>query len=127
MQGFFFFYFSCPETLTRQRFLKCFNDLLTVPERGEGNQLLIINEYETIVGRTNLFTIKKQPIYSAELGYRVGEVFLRKGIASKSLDQLIAKVKAENEKIELRAKTTCHNWTSEGSSKETVYQENIER
>ncbi|MFC0560470.1 GNAT family N-acetyltransferase [Halalkalibacter alkalisediminis] len=91
------------------RFLQSLNELLVEQERGEGNYFLIVNEVGVIVGRINLFNVRKHPSFSADLGYRVGKKYLRRGIASISLELLLGKVIVEHKKAEIRAKTTSHN------------------
>lgn len=90
-------------------FLKALNDLVEEQKRGEGNYFLIMGEGESILGRINLFNIRKEPNFSADLGYRVGKKFLGKKVASKSLEQLLKKVTGEHKVVEIRAKTTSHN------------------
>jgi ribosomal-protein-alanine N-acetyltransferase len=90
-------------------FKESLQDLLKEQELGIGQYFLIVNEEGTIVGRINLFNIEQQPTYSADLGYRVGRDFLRKGIATKSVKLLINKLESVYKEIEIRAKTTTHN------------------
>ncbi|MDT8862692.1 GNAT family N-acetyltransferase [Alkalihalobacillus sp. MEB130] len=93
----------------RNTFLTFLDELLVEHKKGEGMYYLILTLDGTILGRINLFNVTETPIFSAEIGYRIGEMFLRKGIASKSVNHLKDLLELTYEKIELRAKTTSHN------------------
>ncbi|ARK28595.1 GNAT family N-acetyltransferase [Halalkalibacter krulwichiae] len=70
---------------------------------------MITNKKAEIVGRINLFSIHRNPCLTGELGYRIGEPYIRKGIATKSVAALLEKVKKENKLTRINAKTTSHN------------------
>ena len=85
--------------------------LLNEQEEGLSTFYLIKNENAEIVGRINLVDINKQ-LGIAHLGYRVGEAFLGKGIAKKSV-KLIIELLKDQSIHQLYAKTTIDNIASQ--------------
>ncbi|WP_179295631.1 GNAT family N-acetyltransferase [Bacillus sp. FJAT-45350] len=80
-----------------------------VEEQLEGTSLfyLIKDESNLILGRMNVVDIEKED-QSGSIGYRIGEAFLKKGIASKALAILLHEAK-EHKIKQLYAKTTIEN------------------
>lgn len=72
---------------------------------------LIRNDTDEIVGRINLVDIDKNK-RKAHLGYRVGEAFIRKGIADKAVKLLLQEILKLNIR-EIHAKTTSSNIASQ--------------
>ena len=85
--------------------------LLNEQEEGLSTFYLIKNEIAGIVGRINLIDINKQ-LGTAHLGYRIGEAFLGKGIATQSV-KLILELIEEQSIHQLYAKTTMDNIASQ--------------
>ncbi|GAE36884.1 GNAT family N-acetyltransferase [Halalkalibacter akibai] len=90
-------------------FLTCLRDLLKEQKLGEGQYYLITNEKGAIVGRINLFNIERVPFFKAELGYRIGKDYVRKGFATAGVRLLMEKVQREHGKFVIIAKTTNQN------------------
>ena len=84
--------------------------LLNEQEEGLSTFYLIKNDAE-ILGRINLIDINKQ-LGTAHLGYRIGEAFLGKGIATQSV-KLILELIEEQSIHQLYAKTTMDNIASQ--------------
>ncbi|HHT7191608.1 TPA: GNAT family N-acetyltransferase, partial [Bacillus cereus] len=78
---------------------------------GESYFYLIRNEEHEIVGRINLVDIDSETRISS-LGYRVGEKFTKKGVATEAV-QLILDVAKNNKINEVHAKTTSNNLASQ--------------
>lgn len=85
--------------------------LLAEQRDGQSFFYLIKNESGEIVGRMNIIDVTKGR-QSAEIGYRVGEAYIGKGIASVALQLAIEEALKLNIK-ELRAKTTTNNYPSQ--------------
>ncbi|MDR4984470.1 GNAT family N-acetyltransferase [Bacillus cereus] len=87
------------------------NDLLIEQADGNSYFYLIHNEEKEIVGRINLVDIDTETRISS-LGYRVGEKFTKKGVATAAV-KLILDVAKNNEINEVHAKTTINNLASQ--------------
>ncbi|KHF39088.1 hypothetical protein LQ50_17440 [Halalkalibacter okhensis] len=96
----------------KDTFLTFLSELLGEQDRGEGQYYLILSKDKTILGRINLFNVKENPYFSADIGYRIGQKYLRSGIASKSVEMLMRKLKAKYNQLNISAKTTSHNYGS---------------
>jgi len=92
-------------------FQKLLDDLLIEQADGESYFYLIRNEESEIVGRINLVDIDSETRISS-LGYRVGEKFTKKGVATAAV-KLILDVAKNNEINEVHAKTTSNNLASQ--------------
>ncbi|CAM3901842.1 Ribosomal-protein-serine acetyltransferase [Bacillus mobilis] len=92
-------------------FQKLLDDLLIEQADGDSYFYLIRNEEKEIVGRINLVNIDTET-RSSSLGYRVGEKFTKKGVATAAV-QLVLKVAKNNEINEVLAKTTTNNLASQ--------------
>ncbi|GAE26422.1 hypothetical protein JCM9140_2479 [Halalkalibacter wakoensis JCM 9140] len=95
------------------KFIQFLQELLKEQERGEGQYYLIVNSQNTILGRINLFNVLENPSFSAEIGYRIGEPYLFKGIASRSIEMVMKHLNKKYKKMEVIAKTTSHNYGSQ--------------
>lgn len=84
-------------------------ELLKEQEHGISNLYLIKNNDGKIVGRINLVDLDKKTS-TAELGFRVGEPFVGKGIGNKALSQLL---NTDLEIKRINAKTTTVNKASQ--------------
>ncbi|MEY8348198.1 GNAT family N-acetyltransferase [Bacillus cereus] len=87
------------------------DELLKEQEEGISYFYLIRNMEKTIVGRINLVDIEKDRRLGY-LGYRVGKIFIGKGIATKAV-QLLLNQAAKNQITEIHAKTTNTNVASQ--------------
>ncbi|WP_410982706.1 GNAT family N-acetyltransferase [Bacillus cereus] len=87
------------------------DELLKEQEEGISYFYLIRNMEKTIVGRINLVDIEKDR-WLGYLGYRVGKIFIGKGIATKAV-QLLLNQAAKNQINEIHTKTTNHNIASQ--------------
>ncbi|MBO1580639.1 GNAT family N-acetyltransferase [Bacillus sp. XF8] len=85
--------------------------LLKEQKEGISSFYLIRNMEKTIVGRINLVDIEKDK-QLGYLGYRVGEAFIGKGIATKAV-QLLLNQAVNNQITEIHAKTTNNNIASQ--------------
>ncbi|WP_413374900.1 GNAT family N-acetyltransferase [Alkalihalobacillus sp. 1P02AB] len=85
--------------------------LLAEQEQQQSYFFLIKDEYGQIIGRMNVTDIGEQT-KSGEVGYRIGERFVGRGLASFALKLLIAKAPSFNLK-QLTAKTTSNNVASQ--------------
>ncbi|HDR7517434.1 GNAT family N-acetyltransferase [Bacillus mobilis] len=92
-------------------FQKLLDDLLIEQADGDSYFYLIRNEEKEIVGRINLVDIDTET-RSSSLGYRVGEKFTKKGVASAAV-KLVLDVAKNNEINEILAKTTTNNLASQ--------------
>lgn len=92
-------------------FQKLLDDLLIEQADGDSYFYLIRNEEKEIVGRINLVDIDAEN-RSSSLGYRVGEKFTKKGVATAAV-QLVLDVAKNNEINEVLAKTTTNNLASQ--------------
>ncbi len=92
-------------------FQKLLDDLLIEQADGDSYFYLIRNEEKEIVGRINLVDIDTETRISS-LGYRVGEKFTKKGVATAAV-KLILDVAKNNEITEVHAKTTTNNLASQ--------------
>ncbi|PDY84308.1 GNAT family N-acetyltransferase [Bacillus cereus] len=92
-------------------FQKLLDDLLIEQADGDSYFYLIRNEENEIVGRINLVDIDTEN-RSSSLGYRVGEKFTKKGVATAAV-KLVLDVAKNNEINEVLAKTTTNNLASQ--------------
>ncbi|MFD2446484.1 GNAT family N-acetyltransferase [Bacillus sp. CGMCC 1.16607] len=89
------------------RFNELLSDLLTEQKEGISYFYLIKDEWNRIVGRINLVDIDQENRIG-HIGYRVGEAYLKMGVASKALEHLLHE--AINLQVyEIHAKTTPEN------------------
>ncbi|NBJ69968.1 MULTISPECIES: GNAT family N-acetyltransferase [Clostridia] len=91
-------------------FLKRHEALLTEQNLGISHFYLIKDDNDNILGRMNMVNLDKQR--HGVLGYRVGQAYTGKGIATKALQLLIKEAIALGIK-QLHAKTTNHNLPSQ--------------
>ncbi|KEK23410.1 GNAT family N-acetyltransferase [Bacillus gaemokensis] len=87
------------------------DELLKEQEEGTSYFYLIRNLKNRIVGRINLVDIEKEQ-QLGYLGYRVGEEFIRKGIAVQAVKLLLGQAK-KHQINEIYAKTTKDNLASQ--------------
>ncbi|KXY86167.1 MULTISPECIES: GNAT family N-acetyltransferase [Bacillus] len=92
-------------------FQKLLDDLLIEQVNGDSYFYIIRNEENEIVGRINLVDVDSET-RSSSLGYRVGEKFIKKGVATAAV-KLILGVAKNNEINEVHAKTTSNNLASQ--------------
>lgn len=92
-------------------FQKLLDDLLLEQADGDSYFYLIRNEEKEIVGRINLVDIDTE-FRSSSLGYRVGEKFTKKGVATAAV-KLVLDVAQNNKINEIHAKTTTNNLASQ--------------
>ncbi|RXJ04261.1 N-acetyltransferase [Anaerobacillus alkaliphilus] len=86
-------------------FLTRHNELLEEQIRGESYFYLIKNELGEILGRVNFVDIDA---HTAQIGYRVGEQFLGRGIAQKAVKLGLIEARSHGIKT-IYAKTTSNN------------------
>lgn len=94
-----------------ERFKNNHENLLNEQAQGISYFYLIKDEEDAIIGRINLVDIDK-PQNLGYLGYRIGQAYTRKGIASKALQLLLETVTSKGVK-QIKAKTTTHNIASQ--------------
>ncbi|MFJ8526534.1 GNAT family N-acetyltransferase [Bacillus sp. NPDC094106] len=87
------------------------DELLKEQEEGNSYFYLVRNMENRIVGRINLVDIEKEK-QLGYLGYRVGEKFLRRGIAATAVKLLLDQA-ASYQVTEIHAKTTNNNIASQ--------------
>ncbi|HFJ9437671.1 MULTISPECIES: GNAT family N-acetyltransferase [Bacillus] len=92
-------------------FQKLLDDLLIEQADGDSYFYLIRNEEKEIVGRINLVDIDTEN-RSSSLGYRVGEKFTKRGVATAAV-KLVLNVAKNNGITEIHAKTTANNLASQ--------------
>lgn len=92
-------------------FRKRHQDLLDEQAQGSSLFYLIKDENGSIVGRMNLIDIDEEE-KTGHLGYRIGQSYTKKGIATKALKSLIEEVEKYNIK-QIFAKTTQNNRASQ--------------
>ncbi|MCU4988161.1 GNAT family N-acetyltransferase [Bacillus cereus] len=92
-------------------FQKLLDDLLIEQANGDSYFYIIRNEENEIVGRINLVDVDSETRISS-LGYRVGEKFTKKGVATAAV-KLILDVAKNNKINEVHAKTTTNNLASQ--------------
>jgi ribosomal-protein-alanine N-acetyltransferase len=93
----------------KEKFLTFLTELVVEHEKGEGQYYLILSGDNTIIGRINLFNVKEEPFFSADIGYRIGKKYVRNGLASKSVEMIMTLLKEKYKIMEISAKTTSHN------------------
>ncbi|KMK75502.1 GNAT family N-acetyltransferase [Alkalihalobacillus pseudalcaliphilus] len=84
--------------------------LLEEQERGESLFYLIKDQKKRIIGRMNVTDIKTS---EAELGYRLGQEVVGKGIATQALAKLINELSTNQLVTKLKAKTTSNHFASQ--------------
>ncbi|MEH6892079.1 GNAT family N-acetyltransferase [Bacillus sp. JJ864] len=99
------------EYYTFETFKKIFYELLQEQCKGISYFHLIRNDEGTIVGRINLVDLEKDKELGY-LGYRIGEKYAGKGIATKGVKLLLKEV-ANYHVMEVLAKTTTDNIASQ--------------
>jgi len=102
-----------------QTFIVRNNILLKSQEQDRDYLFIIKNEEDQIVGRINLTDIDKMEKI-AHIGYRVGERFLGKGIATKAVNELFNSA-AKLGITQLFAQTTNHNFASQEVLRKTGF------
>lgn len=85
--------------------------LLEEQVNGDSYFYLIKDNNDSILGRINLIDIDKSH-KTGYLGYRVGQAYIGKGIATQALKILVETVTSEGIK-QIQAKTTTHNIASQ--------------
>jgi [ribosomal protein S5]-alanine N-acetyltransferase len=90
-----------------ENYLSSLKALLVEQEEGLSYFYLITDQKGTILGRINLVDINKTT-GEGHVGYRVGESFLKQGVATRAL-QLLIKEALELKVNKIYAKTTYHN------------------
>lgn len=90
------------------------NELLQEQKEGLSYFFLIKDEYENIVGRMNVVDIyTSNDCKIGHVGYRIGEQYVGKGVATNALKLVINKVVEEYKVNEFFAKTTIENVASQ--------------
>lgn len=89
------------------------SEFLSLYARGEMYPMLIRSNSQEVCGRINVHRIDSN-VYTGELGYRIGQQFTSKGIASQAVGKLIDYLVSETQLSSLRAIVLCSN---EGSQK----------
>lgn len=98
---------------TEQGVKEQISDFLVLHANGEMYPMLIRNYSNEICGRINVHRVNSVNGFG-ELGYRIGERFTSKGVASKAVDQLISYLASESKLDSLTAYVLAINV---GSSK----------
>ncbi|MBD8006810.1 GNAT family N-acetyltransferase [Bacillus norwichensis] len=93
-------------------FLNQLDSLIDEQNHGISNFYLIKDINHSIVGRMNLVDIEKAQA-TGHLGYRVGQLYAGKGIASRALKLLLEQVSEEGIVKQVKAKTTTNNIASQ--------------
>lgn len=86
--------------------------ILHEADRGKCRSYLVMNEQNQIVARANLKEIDLE-LGSAEVGYRVGQDFIRQGVASMAVAHLSAVAQQELGLMKLHAIVIEHNHGSQ--------------
>ncbi|WP_156856667.1 GNAT family N-acetyltransferase [Oceanobacillus sp. AG] len=94
-----------------ENFTKKNKALLDEQSKGLSYFYLIKNEDGLILGRINLVNVDKNQ-GTGHIGYRVGESYIGKGIANKSVNLLLTTINKQEIK-EILAKTTTDNIASQ--------------
>jgi [ribosomal protein S5]-alanine N-acetyltransferase len=95
-------------------FSQTMNELLQEQKEGISYFYLIKGEDGEIVGRINLVdTVESGTGRTGHLGYRIGEDYIGKGVASKAVSMLLEKLPHEYGIHEVHAKTTLENYASQ--------------
>ncbi|EMV9370688.1 GNAT family N-acetyltransferase [Vibrio alginolyticus] len=102
-----------PSFYTHQGVKEQIYEFLLLHENNEMYPMIIRTELGEICGRLNVHQVDSNKS-SGELGYRMGEEFTSKGIASKAVEKLISYLDAESKLGYLKAIVLVGN---EGSSK----------
>nr|WP_086938870.1 GNAT family N-acetyltransferase [Thaumasiovibrio occultus] len=89
------------------------SEFLSLYANGEMYPMLIRSNSQEICGRINVHRIEPN-VYTGELGYRIGQQFTSKGIASQAVGKLVDYLVSEAQLSTLRAIVLCSN---EGSRK----------
>lgn len=89
------------------------SEFLSLHANGEMYPMLIRNNSQEICGRINIHRIEPN-VYTGELGYRIGQQFTAKGIASQAISKLVDYLVSEAQLSTLRAIVLCSH---EGSQK----------
>lgn len=75
---------------------------LSLHAEGEMYPMLIRTEFNEICGRINVHRIESEN-RSGELGYRIGEQFSSKGVASAAVDRIVSYLISESKLLSLKA------------------------
>ncbi|QUS58880.1 GNAT family N-acetyltransferase [Pseudovibrio brasiliensis] len=94
-----------PEHFEEESLKQVIRDLMTDPDRF----YLMRSEAGELVGRINLRNLGKEPLNTAELGYRVGEKHLGKGYAKAAVVAVADLVRAQGDLSELEAFAADNN------------------
>jgi len=78
----------------RNTFDSIVDELIREQSDGECYMYIVRNDDGVMVGRVNIFDVVNNELKSAEIGYRIGEAFLRKGYASEAVMEIIRTSKA---------------------------------
>ncbi len=93
-------------------FLHQLDSLIDEQNHEISNFYLIKDINHSILGRMNLVDIEKEQAIG-HLGYRVGQLYAGKGIASRALKLLLEKISEEGIVKQVKAKTTTNNIASQ--------------
>ncbi|MFT7681867.1 MAG: ribosomal-protein-alanine N-acetyltransferase [Moritella dasanensis] len=88
------------------------SEYLSLHTKGEMYPMLIRSDSNEICGRINVHRVETDTC-SGELGYRIGEQFTSKGIASKAVDKLVEYLISETKLNSLTAVVLCSNLGSQ--------------
>ncbi|WP_369899600.1 GNAT family N-acetyltransferase [Bacillus manliponensis] len=103
-----------------ESFKEKLKDLLSEQEQGSSYFYLIKDEQHSIVGRINVVDIDTfQKL--GYLGYRIGESYTGKGVASKAL-RLLLEIMDKKEIQQIKAQTTTHNRVSQKTLENNGFQ-----
>jgi len=82
-----------------ENFNNIIKELIDEQNRGECFMYVIRNETGKVLGRINLVSVKNERIKTAELGYRIGQTEVGKGVATKAV-QMVLNLGIEKHQLE---------------------------
>lgn len=92
-----------------QQFTSIIEELIQEQVQGSCFMYLIRDESGQLVGRVNLFSVSRDEIHTAEIGYRIGEKHNGKGYATNAIKLLVSEAFATHGLQKLEAGTSPNN------------------
>lgn len=97
----------------RDTFEQIVSELIDEQNRGIHYMYLVIDGQERIVGRVNFTEVARGPLNKAELGYRIGEQYQRKGFATAAVHMALNKTRTVHHFHRIEAGTSPENRASQ--------------
>lgn len=89
------------------------NNLVSEQNQDMLYMYLIYNRNREIVGRVNLTEIIREPLHKAEIGYRIGEMYQKKGYATEAVNLVLEKALNNHNLHRIEAGTSPDNKCSQ--------------